>query len=202
MRKNSFATRVRTALIKLGGPQGNPVTNEALADELELMYYRDKRPMYHALDDMRKTGEVVRTAPATHAYKGRPEPKPDTKARMWAVLRMRRNSTTTIDDLQELTGCARSYAQEFLSLLIKRGAVERIGPRTAPGAYRLVADPGPASPELDEKAARLRRIRDAKKIAIEHIDAAGQAFMAAVQELARARVAINDIPEEADHADE
>ncbi len=195
--KNSFADKVRQALINLGGGV-KPVSNDTLAEYLDLVGDRDKRPMYMALRDLCRSGEAQRVAPGRHLYKGKTG-GPDIRSAMWSVLRMRK--TVNLDDLQELAGASRHYASQFMILLVRRGVVERIR-RGSNWIYRLVQDPGPQTPEDNEKAAALRRLREAKKAAIEQMDVAGRALIDATQALVRARMVINDIPEEAGDGNE
>lgn len=46
------------------------------------------------------------------------------KTIMWRILQTRK--TVTYDDMQELTGASRTYIQEWMTTLIKRGVVEKL----------------------------------------------------------------------------
>jgi hypothetical protein len=79
---------------------------------------------------------------------------------MWRLLKIRK--TMTYDDLQELAGVSRSYAQEWMATLIKRGVVKKIGN----GKYRLIDSPRP-EPEPENR--RLTRLKiKGKPRGIEH----------------------------------
>ena len=60
---------------------------------------------------------------------------------MWRILQSRK--VVTYDDLQELAGVSRSYAQEWMATLIKRNVVKK----TDSGKYRLVCHETPVMPE-------------------------------------------------------
>lgn len=193
--RDSFSNRVRQALMRLSGRSvDGRVVNADLSEALDLVGTVDKRPMYAALKDLRKAGEVERVAPGIHVYIGKPSGGPDIRAAMWSVVRMRKRFT--IADLQELAGASKEYAKEYVILLVRRGVVERIGRPGGTYIYRLLHDPGTDPPENDERAARLRRVRAAKKAAVEGLDQAGRAIIAATKLLMAARIAVADIPEE------
>ncbi len=196
--RQSFTNRVRQALIALS-ETSEQVSNAELAQALDLVGDRDKRPMYASLCDLRKSGEIERVRPGVHVYKGLDKRQPEIRARMWTVVRMRK--VVSIEDLQELCGASEAYALEFMRMLARRAVVEKIDRGPGSSVYRLVKD-GLNAPEDDEKSARLRRIRLAKKRALEELDAAGKTLIDAAQAIARARIAVNDMPEEDDHADQ
>ncbi len=58
--------------------------------------------------------------------------KVNIKTRMWKILTAR--GAVTYDDLQELTGASRVYAQEWMATLVKRGVVKKL----SDGRYRIV----------------------------------------------------------------
>jgi hypothetical protein len=191
-----MSDKVRTALIELG-PEGEPVTLAALAMELDMVSDKDKRPMRWALRDMCRTGEVERLEPGVVAYRGRNKGAPDIREAMWAVLRMRQS--VTIADLQELADASLFYAREFMTMLVRRGCVESIRRKDHTRIYRLIKDTGPRTPRDNQKADKLRAIREAKKQAMAQLDRAGQSLLDATQAIARARMTVNDISEEAGH---
>jgi predicted transcriptional regulator of viral defense system len=188
-RKVSFANKVREILKS----KGDVVTTEELGEKLDMPSGTGRQKLHMALHDMTKSGEIKRLEPGKYCYLGKNNVKPEIRDAMWAILRMRK--TVSLDDLQELSGASRSYAQEFMCLLTKREVVEAID---RPGAklYRLIEDAGPPTPEDNEKAARLRRIREAKQKAQNELDIAGKIIIEATEALFRARIAVNDIPEE------
>lgn len=66
--------------------------------------------------------------------------KPRLKTIMWRLLQSRK--VVTYDDLQELAGVSRSYAQEWMSTLIKREIVRKL----SKGRFQLMGD---IYPELE-----------------------------------------------------
>lgn len=92
---------------------------------------------------------------------------------MWRLLRARRS--VTVDDLQELAGVSREYAQRFCAAMVRHDAARRI----APGHYQLSAD-------------TVRMPRD-KKRAAENKRRAMAAIDNAKQALDAAEVAIRDM---------
>ena len=195
MGQNTFAEQVRKTFIQLRDAGQAEIDNQSLALQLDLISDKDKKPLRSTLRDFVKSGEIECIRPNVYAYKGK-SGQPDIRSAMWAVMRMRK--TVTKQDLQELSGASADYAKEFISLLQRRGVIELLpAKRTGSAVYRLVNDTGPQPPEDSEKAARLKKIRAAKKAALELIEAAGNDLIAASQKLMAARIAVNDLPEEA-----
>jgi hypothetical protein len=190
-RKASFAGRVRAALQDIG-QNGAPVTFDALGDALDLVGKQDKLPMYNAIRDLTRTGEVERAADGAIVYRGISN-GPEIRDAMWSVIRMRR--TVSVYDLQELAGASKNYALEFLRLLARRGAVEVVKRPDNSTVYRLVADTGRETPQNSEKADQLRQLRAAKKEALKILDTIGPDLIAAMHKIVRARQAIADIEE-------
>lgn len=201
MKKQSFAEKVRQVFVQSVEAGLPEMDNKALARALDLVSDQDKHPLYATLRDFLKSGEIEDIRPKVYVYKGKNSPKKDIRGAMWAVMRMRK--TATRDDLQELAGASLDYANEFLRLLLKRGAIEKVGAvRNGSPVYRLVNDTGPQTPENTAKAERLRNIRAAKRAALDLIEDAGNDLISATQKLISARMAVNDLPEEATNGDE
>jgi len=199
-RNLTYAQQVRNVIIQLRDLGYSEIRQKDLFEPLDLVTNEDKKPLRTTLHEFIKTGEIETIRPNVYVYKGKPGTQ-EIRSAMWAVLRMRK--IVTIDDLQELCGASRDYANEFIRLLLSREVVEKI-PCHPTGGYffRLVNDTGPQPPEDSEKAARLRKIRAAKKVALELIEAAGSDLIAASQKLFSARLAVNDLPEEVPDGDE
>jgi len=197
--KQTKADQVRTALKKLS-PNGEKISIKDVAWELDWIFANDKLPLYAILKDMRKTGEVERPSKGFVIYCGRQKDKPEVRDAMWSVLRMRKS--VTIADLQELAGASREYAREFLGMLVRRGGVEHTRRKGRESIYRLIEDTGPDTPQDTAKCDKLHALREAKKRALEDLNAAGQKVIDAAQAIANARIAINDIPEEVTDADQ
>lgn len=66
--------------------------------------------------------------------------KPRLKTVMWRLLQSRK--VVTYDDLQELAGVSRCYAQEWMATLIKRGIVRKL----SKGRYQLIIIQSPEEP--------------------------------------------------------
>ena len=192
MRRPNFAETVRSKLKELGG-DGRQVKISVLAEALDMISNKDKRPLYRCLSDLRDAGEVERVSPGVVVYRGKAGAGPDIRSAMWSVIRMRK--MVTVADLVELANASESYAKEFLALLVRRGCVERIGRIGQSPTYRLINDLGPQAPADTAKADRLHHIREAKKKAIAQLDEAGQALIAATHAIVRARMAVVDIQE-------
>ena len=189
MAKDTFASKVRKVFVE------NPDQSfdvPALALALDLVTKKDKAPLYATLRDFLNSSEICEIGPKSYAYMGRAG-RPDIRSAMWAILRMRK--AATIEDLQELSGASRAYAEEFIRMLQKRGAAEKAGSRNGSAVFRLVIDSGPQVPEDTAKVERLRNIRAAKRAALDLIEDAGHDLISATQKLIAARIAINDIPE-------
>lgn len=175
--QDSLANQVRTVLRNAGG---RDVRVNAIADELDMIFAKEKKPIFTALRDMRRRGEVAKSAPGVYRYLGRPNAGPQIQQVMWRVLRARR--TVTVDDMRELAGASKAYAQEWLGLMVRHGVVRR---HAANGKYQLVKDVV-EMPRNDAKAAKLRRLRQRQKEALAALDAVDAAT-------ARARQAIKDM---------
>lgn len=157
-RVNSFAARMREQFRALGDG-GGEVRLADLAERLDLVSDKDKAPMYTALKDFIRRGEIRRVRPGAYVTTGAQDPPIEVRRKMWKVLRARRS--VTVEDLMELTGASRSYAQEFLRVMAAREVVVRgEGPRPL---WRLVQDVV-RMPEDDAKAARLRELRRRQKL--------------------------------------
>lgn len=88
------------------------------------------------------------------------KPKASLKTVMWRLLKIRK--TMTYDDLQELAGVSRSYAQEWMATLIRRGVVKKLGS----GKYTLINE---TRHEPEPEKRRLNRLKiKGKPRGIEH----------------------------------
>lgn len=75
------------------------------------------------------------------------------KTIMWRLLRARK--VVSYDELQELAGASRSYAQEWMATLVKREVVRKL----SKGRYQLINEAAPETPAKElpgEKATRLK----------------------------------------------
>jgi len=163
MARTGLAARARQAM-KGVGEKGREFTIVDVADRLDLISDSDKRPLYRAFCDFARSGEIERVKTGVYRYRGPGggRKKPETRQVMWRLLRSRR--VVTVADLQELSGAKEAYVLEWLQLMERNEIVKKIGPRK----YQLICDPV-VMPDDGEKAARLRRIRQEKKQALERL---------------------------------
>ncbi|MBA3012941.1 MAG: hypothetical protein KKF12_18525 [Proteobacteria bacterium] len=94
--------------------------------------------------------------------------KTQIKTIMWRLLRSRK--VVTYEDLQELAGASRSYAQEWMATLIKREVVRKL----SKGRYQLINDAAPEIPPKElpgEKATRLKMVPGRGGLTLQKIDA-------------------------------
>lgn len=181
----TFAGKLRKFLQSTGGA---PVSFQDMAGALDLVTARDKRPLHDAVRDFTRRGELILVDISRRVYRyRRPQKAPEKREIMWRLLRARRK--VSIEDLMELAGAARQYAAEWLQTLQRQGIVKRHGEM-----YVMLKDPY-HMPRNTEKAEKLRRIRAAKKRAIEAVDQS-------LNTLIEARMAISDIGEEAADGDQ
>ncbi len=173
----TLTDRVRAALAGMAEIRALEV-----AERLGVQTKAEVRRIAEVLRELAKRGELQRQEPGVYRPTPRQPGQPTKQEVMWRVLRARR--TVTVADLQELAGVDRDYARQFLRHLQKRQVVQEVaGP--AGRKYRLAADPVEL-PRNEEKAAYLRRRREAQKRALAALDA----VFAAVAE---ARMAIAEI---------
>lgn len=194
--KKTFAQRVRDAVrIDLAHLDEIPIA--AIAECLDLVGDKEKRPLYRAVSDFTRRGELERVRPGVVRRMKREQINPAPKtACMWRLIRANRNGTTAVADLMANCGVSGRMAKEYLQMLVRRGLMRRIDRKgNRPSVYRLIEDPGPNLVRNDENAARLRRIREEKKNALAQLDRAGEALIAATHAMHRARMAVNDIKE-------
>jgi hypothetical protein len=204
MAQNSYAQKVRDVIrIDLAGRDN--FGYQEIADALDVVSGKAKKPMYRTVADMIRHGELARVGKNSLRRVNKDvQPAPKTTC-MWRLIRACRSSAITSADLMANCQVSEKTAREYLQTLVRRGILTRIDrPGNQPSVYRMILsnDPGPAVVRNHEKAGRLRQIRDAKKKAIEQLDAAGKAFIAAAQAIAHARLAVNDISEEVSDGDE
>jgi len=182
--RETFADKVRKLCRELGAA-GREFGTDELAERLDMVFAQHKKPLYKALHDFEKCGEIQRVRRGVYRYKGKNKP-PETQERMWRILRARRKVTVT--DLQELAGADANYAREWLRMLGRNGVVKKAATTDGAFVFRMVSDPV-VMPRNEKKAERLRRIREKKKIALEMTD---RLYATALE----IRMAINSIPEE------
>ncbi len=150
-REGSFADELRKLIRTMGTMQ--PVAAADLAAELDDLPVGKKgsRKLHSTLCELMRLGDVVRAAPGWYMWQGRKK-EPSIQERMWRVLRCRRS--VTIEDLMELAGAKKYYAQEFMDHLVRSGHVRKTG-RGKTAHWALVKDTV-RMPE--SKQARQRRL--------------------------------------------
>ena len=193
MAQTGFAKQIRQAFIALSA-EGRLVHVKDIAIHLDMITDKEKQRLYRAVKDFKRRGEVEMFRPGVYHYQGREDTKRSLLEAMHAVVRMKK--TVSIADLQELAGASYEYAKEFLGAMKRRGVVQRVVRPGGSVVFRLVNDLGPEPPEMSEKAAKLKRIREEKKKALDMIDQAASTLMDVARELPRLRMVVNDIPED------
>ncbi len=168
----SFAAKVRAALDREGRGARFRVCD--LGDTVGIRTGLEKKGISTVLRDMLRRGEVVRVQgePGRYEYVGRCQ-KPTKKRVMWDYMRMRKKSGSpvTIEELQQMSGASAEYVREWLRSLLRLGVVRDLGN----GRFQLLEDPV-AMPESDEKAAKLRELRERKKRVESALREIGQEF--------------------------
>lgn len=173
MPKETFAGRIRRVM-RMHFKGCDEITYADLAEKLDLVSDEEKQPLYNAMRDFIKRGEVIRIRRGAVRYNGRNyDPHPAGKTRcMLRLIRANRRSTVAADDLIANCKVERSTAKEYLNMLVRRGMMRRIpmsGNR--PSKYKMIDDPGPNLVRNDENAEKMRRIREVRKLAREALDA-------------------------------
>jgi len=153
--KETFAGKIRQAARILGGRQMGFSASE-LGDVAGIQSYEEKRRMRRTICDLIKSGELARFSRGVYVYKEKSTGKPQKQTVMLELLKMRR--TVSVEDLQELAEVSADYAQEWLTMLVRRQVVKR----HENGNYTLIKDPD-EPPLNEEKAERLRQLRVRKK---------------------------------------
>lgn len=186
------AIDVRKALQDLA--QQGDITHGDIALKLDLVENKEKQPLYRILLDFIKRGECEKVGRGIIRYiKTDPHPAKKTSC-MYRLIRANKSGTVTVGDLMATCGVTKATASEYLGMLTKHGITRRISmPGNQPSKYQMVQDPGPGFVRNDANAEKLRRIRAAKKEALEKMDAAGKALINAAQTIMSARMSIADI---------
>ena len=156
--KETFAGRIRNIIAAYPGE----FRTREIAERLDLVFNKDKQPLYQALRDFVSAGEIEKIRQGVFIYKGRKNPA-QLQEIMWRFLRARKK--VTIDDLVEISGAGRRYVREWLQMLVRREIVRK----NPNGIYLIIKDPVDM-PKNEKKAQRLRRIRAEKKKALDAID--------------------------------
>jgi len=106
----------------------------------------------HAVQDMRKTGEMRLIRRGYFEFVGC-EKKRTLLDVVWHLVRSHRHFST--DEIQRLSGAARATVTEYLHCLRKLGFIRQ----AKRGQWQLVEDPGPSTPVNTAKCQKLKRLR-------------------------------------------
>jgi len=177
--KETFAGKVRKIIKSSRGE----ISTQEIAEELDLVFKKEKKVLYQTLRDFVSSGEIEKIRNRVFVYKGSQKPAQSQEI-MWRVLRARKK--VTVDDLIEISGADERYVKEWLQMLVRREIVRKY----ANGNYLMIKDMLDM-PRNEEKAERLRRIRSEKKKALDAIDKV-------VTVALEARMAVVEISEDAD----
>jgi predicted transcriptional regulator of viral defense system len=176
---HTLAQRVREATAELGRG-GEIFTVSQLLERMGMAQVESRQPLYTALRDLRRGGELERIERCRYRLLKRPDGGPSKQEIMWRLLRMRR--LVSVEDLVELAGVSAHTAREWLKNLVRTG----VATRGADGKWRVLKDQ-PAMPPNQHKAAKLRRMRERKKAALEALERA----QAAIREARAAIIGID-----------
>ena len=129
----AFTQKVRQAASELG-----EFTGDDLADRVPAFTYKDKGRIRKAVQELRKTGEVVSIKKALYRYEGKKRPL-SKQARIWRAIKIKEYFARR--DLVQLSGASDVYVKRYLTFLKGKGFIEHISGRGyREGFYRL-ADP-------------------------------------------------------------
>ena len=157
MGQGSFAERVRKVFLTAPAREWTAAT---LAEKLDLVGGEDKNPLYSAVKDMIKAGEVKKIRPGVYLWANRGD-EMQIREKIWRAIR--KLGKFSIADLEEMTKARPSYAKEIMAAYARQGVVKRISKKGVPGVYRLVNDVV-EMPEDSAKKDKLREIRRQKKL--------------------------------------
>jgi len=157
-RKGSFANLVREELQARGRASVAELTALMVSKAApEQIAGRKVRPMVQAvMRDLLRSQEAARVTDGVYRWAGRKEPV-QLRQKMWSILRARR--VVSIEDLMELTGSSRKYAQQWSRMLEGHELVRRL----EDGRIQLVNDPV-VMPDDATKAQKLKAIRIRKAL--------------------------------------
>jgi len=195
----SFAAKVRQAFADLAlrqaqGPEGSKgVSVKDVAYRLDLPAGdRAVRPLRRTIADLKKHGRLRHVGEGLYLPVDSPAGSsagsgavkrgtPVVRPAIWRAVRACRSFS--LDELARVSGAGRNYCRECVAALIRQGLVKNTAPKGQAGYYRLVTDPGPDLPGHDN-AERLRRMRAARKEALEALEFAAKAIWVAKVHLA------------------
>lgn len=157
-RKGSFANLVREELQLRGRVSVAELTTLMVSKAApEQIAGRKVRPMVQAvMRDLLRSQEAARVTDGVYRWAGRKEPV-QLRQKMWSILRARR--VVSIEDLMELAGSSRKYAQQWSRMLEGHELVRRL----EDGRIQLVNDPV-VMPDDATKAQKLKAIRIRKAL--------------------------------------
>ena len=156
--KKTFAGKVRDIIAAAPGE----IRTQEIAEKLDLVFDKEKQPLYQALRDFVSAGEIEKVRQGVFLYKGKKNPA-QLQEIMWRFLRSRKK--VTVDDLIEISRAEKLYVKEWLQLLVRREIVRKY----KNGNYLIIKDTVDM-PKNEKKAQRLRRIRAEKKKALDALD--------------------------------
>jgi len=144
---DSLAGRIRKAAQNLGEFRCGD-----LADATGIKTFKGRQDVRTALQDFLKRGEMARVSRGLYRYVGlkRERTKLDV---IWHLVRSHRHFG--LDELERLSGAARSTVAEYVQCLVRAGYLRK----TSRTSWLLVSDPGPERPVDWAKCERLAEIR-------------------------------------------
>ena len=161
MAQQSYAQEVLKKALEIAAASGE-ATTRAIADAMFVQTRLQQKRLLNALSELSTSGRLLRLRQGAYGpiHTAR---MLDKREVMWRLLRM--NKRVRVDYLVELAEVRKSYALEWLKMLVKREIVRKEQRPGFPGVWILIHD-SLDMPEDEDKAAKLREIRKRKKAQI------------------------------------
>lgn len=188
MAQQSHMMTVQNTVAEIAARNNGEAAGDAVSAAMNTMTRQQHKNVLNTLSELCRRGRLQRLRQGVYAPVADTKP-PEKRQVMWSLLRMRR-SGVTVDDLVELAGVSRDYAAEWLRMLTRREVVRMVDRPGMPALWILVKD-SVEMPIDNEKASRLRKLRQQRKqqiaVRLDVIDAA----------MGEIRTIINDMDKDA-----
>lgn len=128
----NFTQKVRQAAIELG-----EFTGDDLADRVPAFTYKDKGRIRKAVQELRKSGEVISIKKALYRYGGKRRPL-SKQARIWRAIKIKEYFTRR--DIVQLSGASDVYVKRYFTFLKRKAFIEHISGRGYKGGLYCLTD--------------------------------------------------------------
>lgn len=162
MAHQSFSKTIYDTAIEIAAKNNGEINCNQVSIALGARTGQEHKNILNILSQFYNAGKLQRLRKGIYAPIHRHRP-PDKRETMWRVIRMRKR--VTADDLVELAFVGKEYAREWLQMLTKREVVRKIQEPGGQAIYMLIRDTV-EMPKDEEKAARLRELRNRRKAEI------------------------------------